>query len=124
MWSSDWKEEQTCRQTKQFHPIPDSNRSKNIIKLARSQLSLYIKIVTGHNNLAYHTSKLDPTIDPQCGLCEEEPETFYHFITNCPRLWQTRKDTGIDEEDSETWTPERLLEFARVPAIEALLNRF
>ena len=123
-WRSDWEKESTCRQTKQFHPIPDSNMCKNLTKLARSQLSLYIKIVTGHNNLAYHAAKLDPSINPQCSLCEEEAETFHHFITNCPCLWQSRRDVGIDENDSKTWTPERLLEFARIPAIEALLNRF
>ena len=116
--------EVSCRQTKLFHPKPDSGESKKVIKLARSQLSVYIKLVTGHNNLAYHASKIDPSIDPMCSLCEEKMETFHHFVTECPRLWQTRRDANLDEIDSKTWTPECLLEFARTPAIEALLNRF
>ena len=99
-------------------------RSKKIVTLARSQLSQYIKLVTGHNNLAYHASKIDPTIDPTCSLCEEADETFFHFTTECPRLRITRQEIGLNEDDDETWTPERLLELARVPAIEALLNRF
>ena len=123
-WREMWTQLDTCRQTKQFYNSPDQNRGKKIIKLARSQLSLYVKLVTGHNNLSYHASKIDPTIDPTCALCQEEDETFFHFLTVCPRLRITRENLGIIETDSGTWTPERLLEFARVPAIEALLNRF
>ena len=76
------------------------------------------------SNLSYHASKIDPTIYPMCGLCDEKEETFYHFLTECPRLMITRQNIGLDQMDRETWTQERLLELARVPAIEALLNRF
>ena len=80
-------------------------------------------MVTGHNNLSYHASKIDPTIDPTCSFCEQALETFHHFVTECPRLRIRRQEIGIKEEEEDSWTPEHLLELARVPAVEALLNR-
>ena len=73
--------------------------------------------------MSYHASKIDPTIDPMCGLCGENMETFYHFVTDCPRLRITRQELGLLEHDSDSWTPEHLLELARVPAVDMLLNR-
>ena len=46
-------------------------------------LGAWIKGITGHNNLAYFQSKLNPEIDPTCRLCEQENETLYHLMTNC-----------------------------------------
>ena len=46
------------------------------------------------------------------------------MVTECSRLRVTRADLSIEEENSETWTPECLLGLVRVPAVEALLNRF
>ena len=123
-WQRRWVNEPTCRQTKQFFPKPDKARSKKILTLARSQLSTLVQITTGHNSLAYPASKEDPTIDPLCCLCSEEPETFLHFLTNCPRLRLTRDMTSNTDFNSETWTPECVLELAKVPTIDALLNRF
>ena len=123
VWQEGWRNEPTCRQTKLFHPLPDRNKSKRYLKLARSQLSILVQITTGHNALAYHVSKQDPKVDPKCSLCLEADETFYHFITDCPRLRQTRVDKGVQDFSSETWNTEHLLEFAKTPAIEMLLSR-
>ena len=122
-WKTRWENDPTCRQTKQFFPGPDENKSKRILKFARSQLSTLVEVTTGHNGLAYPASKEDPTLDPMCDLCDEAPETFYHFMTECPRLRQTRIDTGIECFDNKSWREECVLEFARIPAINALLNR-
>ena len=124
VWDEQWQKETTCRQTKQFFPNPDPLRSKKLLKLARSQLTTVIKITTGHNMLSYHASKIDPTIDSTCGLCGEEDETFYHFVTDCLRLRLTRIDCNLEVFDRKTWVAESLLDLARVPAIEALLTRF
>ena len=51
------------------------------------------------------------------------PLTFQHFVRECPRLRLTRQDIGIHEDNIDSWTPEHLLELARVPAVEVLLNR-
>ena len=123
LWEKSWQAEPTCHQTKQFFSKPDPLKSKKIIKLARSQLTLLLKLTTGHNALAYHASKIDPEIDSICSLCQEERETFHHFVTNCPRLRLSRQDCQLDDFKCDSWIPERLLEFARIPAIEALLDR-
>ena len=122
-WTNRWSNEPTCRQTKLFFPKPSSEKSKKIMKLARSQLSRLVEITTGHNSLAYHASKQDPSIDPLCSLCEESTETFFHFITECPRLRETRVDIFPGGYEEDTWATGGLLEFARIPAIETLLTR-
>ena len=91
--------------------------------MARSQLTTLINITTGHNALAYHVSKMFPDIDSTCSLCGETNETFYHFVTDCPRLRVSRENSNLLEFDTDSWTPECLLDFARIPAIEALLVR-
>ena len=70
-----------------------------------------------------YISLVDPTIDPMCSLCELDKETFYHFLAECPRLQGTKASLDLDPGDHNTWKQERLLELARVPAAEALLNR-
>ena len=46
-------------------------------------LSTWIKIITGHNNLAYFQSKLNPEIDPTCRLCLQANEALHHLMTDC-----------------------------------------
>ena len=53
-WSGGVVNQLTCRQTRQFFLSPDINVSKTILRLARSQLTKLVKLITGHNNLAYH----------------------------------------------------------------------
>ena len=122
-WQEHWDIEPTCRQTKQFFDIIMPTRSKKILNLARSQLSTLIPIITGHNNLAYHEHVQDVHIDPLCRLCDEEAETFYHFINNCPRLRQLRQEIFQNRpiEGTDSWAIGRILELARVPAINVLL---
>ena len=45
-------------------------------------LSTWIKGITGHNNLAYFQSKLNPEIDPTCRLCLQANETLHHLMTD------------------------------------------
>ena len=91
-------------------------------KLARSQLTRLVKITTGHNALAYHSYKIDNTIDPICRLCGEDIETFFHFATDCPRLRETRTDIFADKDITDSWAVGHILELSHVPAIDALLS--
>ena len=122
-WNKQWSQEPTCRQTRQFIKQVNPSRSKNTLKLARSQLTLLVGLITGHNNLAYHASKEDPDIFPMCCMCGENLETFHHFATECPSLRESRNTVFLDKKIEDTWKPEDLLEFARIPAIEVLLDR-
>ena len=122
-WTDRWVADPTCRQTKQFFPHPDKIKAKKTLKLALSQLSILIQITTGHNALAYHANKINPEIYPLCSPCEEDYETFYHFIIDCPRLRITRDACNLGQFVGYSWEPECLLEFARTPVIETLLSR-
>ena len=66
--------------------------------------------------------KFDPDVNPLCRFCEEQNETFHHFITDCPRLRQFRTDTvGVFE--SKSWKPTELLNFSFIPQINDYLER-
>ena len=87
-WSSNklaaqWKETSMCRQTKMLLPVADTKVSKACLKLNKKSLRLLTHLVTGHNLLNYHQSKIDWRIDPLCE-CKEDDETSYHVLTHCP----------------------------------------
>ena len=46
-------------------------------------ISTWIKRYTGHNNLVYFQSKLNPEIDPTCRSYKHSNETSHHFMTDC-----------------------------------------
>ena len=72
------------------------NKAKNILNISRSHLTRLISIITGFNCLSYIQFKANPTINPLCRLCGEENETFWHFVTECPRLQSYRTETFLD----------------------------
>ena len=55
-------------------------------------LSTWIKSITGHNNLAYFQSKLNPEIDPTCRLCLQANETLHHLMTDCEATTSLQMD--------------------------------
>ena len=73
------------------------NRAKKILNISRSHLTRLISIITEFNYLSYIQFKANPTINPLCRLCGEDNETFWHFITDCPRLQTNRNDTFLDD---------------------------
>ena len=89
------------------------------------ELSRYIRIVTGHNNLFYHRHNIDPLNNNDiCRFCLEESETFIHFFTDCPALWRERRDhihQYIGSRDTE-WRPQQLVDLSFSPAITAALE--
>lgn len=58
----------------------------------------------------YFQFKVDPDVNPLCRFCEEQNETFHHYITDCPRLRQYRTNT-IGHFDSNTCKTSDLLNF-------------
>ena len=94
------------------------------MELSRFRLGRYIRIVTGHNNLLYHRSNINPDIDPMCRFCNETQETFIHFISDCPALWQEQRQLQAEVQDQSVYMapPEALLDFAANPRINAALE--
>ena len=81
-----------------------------------------VEIITGHNNLSYFQFKVDPDVNPLCRFCDEQNESFHHFITDCPRLRQYRTD-NIKPFDHSTWKILELLNFSFTPEINDYLER-
>ena len=96
-WDMWWQRYPHARQTKFFYPESDKQMGKLAMELTRPQLGRFIRIITGHNNLLYHRSNIDPDIDPMCRFCGEVQETFIHFFTDCPALWHARNDAQYEQ---------------------------
>ena len=87
-------------------------------------LSLWIRSITGHNNLAYFQSKLDPLIDPTCRLCHLDNETVFHLLTNCDALYDQQRDIlgNMTIGNGHTWSIKKIMTFLRSPTVNGLMS--
>ena len=121
-WMLRWTTSKEYKHSKKFLEKPNSNRAKKILQLPRFKMKSLVEIITGHNNLSYFQFKIDPDVNPLCRLCEEENETFHHYLTDCPRLRQFRADT-VGHFTSKEWSPNQLIHFSFSPEINDYLER-
>lgn len=107
--------------SKLFYPTVHKSKSKELCN--RDNSRRFIEIVTGQNNLNYIKNKILGQ-NHLCRLCEEEEETFDHFVSDCPCLWQIRREYfGINPViHTHNWKLNTLLSFSKVPAINAALE--
>ena len=76
-----------------------------------------ISIITGFNCLSYIQFKANPTI------CGEDNETFWHFVTDCPRLYSHRTDTFLDKiPQQDNWQLNQIMQFGTYPTIYNLMS--
>ncbi len=64
-----------------------------------------------------YANLLDPSADPLCPLCKEEPQTIEHWLRMCPRFDATRQNifgSHCTPLKALTTGPERVLALARV----------
>ena len=111
-WNRDWERYPHARQTKFFYPGQSKEKGVMTMKMNRLELARYIRIITGHNNLFYHRSNIDPDNNNSiCRFCLDADETFIHFFTDCPALWSERRDTILRYigDPREDWTPQQLV---------------
>ena len=50
-----------------------------------------------------------------CRFCGESQETFIHFLSDCPALWQERQEIFLDplpRPIREDWKPDELVDFS------------
>ena len=113
-----------ARQTKQFYPNTDKNKARYVMKLSRYEMTRFFNITTGHNLLNYHQSLKMKDIYSECKFCGEEKETFFHWATQCPRLYTYRNDYFLDRFPCGdlTWSLRAVLDFSFNPAICRLLD--
>ncbi len=59
----------------------------------RADAVLLVCLRAGHSPLLKaYVNLLDPTADPLCPLCKEEPQTIEHWLRRCPGLDATRQN--------------------------------
>ena len=114
-----------ARQTRYFYPVQDKYRAKTVMGFNRMQLGRFIRIITGHNNLQYHRSNMDPDRDPFCRFCAETQESFIHLFTDCPALWREHQETRGDLPTGQLlrdMDPQTILDFSYIPRINVALE--
>ena len=124
-WKERWLLTNTSRQTKIFFPSINVKKSGAIINLDRQTLGMIIQVLTGHNHLKYHQSKIDALQqDSSCRFCLEEEETSAHLICTCPRFWYARMECFNDTilEETQDWKVKQLLKFLKKVKMKELLN--
>ena len=124
-WNQRWISSSEFRQTKIFFPALDRKKSSSLISLGRQDLGLLIQIITGHNNLKYHQSKIDPLQqDSSCRYCQWDEETAAHLVCSCPALWNSRLECFNDTflEETPEWKLGQLLKFCSKTKMQELLN--
>ena len=92
------------------------------MKLSRTELTFWVEIITGQNNLNYIQSKIYP-ISPTCRFCEEEDETIPHILNECPCFRLQRCDTLQGQAtDLHEWTHKQILTFCEHISIRTALS--
>lgn len=123
-WKQLWSDYPEARHSKLF--IFESNKKlgKDICNLNRVDLRRLIMAITNHNNLAYHQSLQDDTINPTCRFCRLYDETFDHFFT-CS-FFQTDRcslDLTWPFSSDNLWTVEKMIRFINDTDIKQALDR-
>ena len=82
-WKDEWQKYKGARMSKLFYDGPDKNKAQKILQMSSYKVGRLVRLLSGHNNLNYFQNLIDG-INPLCRLCEEEDETFDHWVTECP----------------------------------------
>ena len=123
-WTKEWHNDDSCRMTKLFYPEFHKSKAKELCNLSRDKSRRLIEIVTHQNNLNYIQNKITGRGD-LCRLCEEEEETFNHFVDDCPCLWQVRREHfGLQEIlHSHNWKIRSFKAFSEIEPINDALEK-
>ena len=123
-WDEQWTEYEAGRQSKIFYTKQDKKRAKEACLLTRRKLSRLIRIVTGHNGLLYHQHNIENSIDPTCRYCEDNIESFSHFLLECPAFDADRQDIfqGRNLVATMDWKIEELLRFSFLEKVNDALT--
>ena len=83
-----------------------------------------IQLLTGHNRLKYHESKVNTMQeDSSCRFCQWEEETAWHLVAECPAFWRSRMDIfGDTILDTPEWKVMQLMNFIKKIKMKKLQN--
>ena len=125
-WRDRWTSIDEARQTKIWFSRPDKALSSQITLLNRSNLGLFVQMVTGHNRLKYHESIVNrKPNEASCRFCNEAPESSWHLIGECDALWNQRCTSfeTINLENPPKWKLGQVLKFLRISKMAKLNER-
>ena len=95
-WNADWQQEQPCRQTKHYFPAIDRKQAVLFTDCTRKVFTAATHIVTGHNLLNRHQYLVnrgtDHEVYPFCRYCDEDEETSFHLVAECPAFARLRRE--------------------------------
>ena len=119
LWRNRWQKTEGHAHSKLFLHYPDSQKARGILRLSRGYLTIMVRAITGHNFLGRHQNKIDPLISKVCRCCEQEEETFHHFLTECEPLTQLRTDIFKDAHhpSDNSWSIFKIKNFILEPRI-------
>ena len=128
-WEIAWSSYGEARQTKIWFPKPNSKKSSVLLRLDRSNLSRLVQFLTGHNKLKRHKNIQDGVTNPySCRLCEEDEESSYHVIAECPAMQTIR--SGVFKLPTPTvltnppeWTVAQVVKFLKVSPVGNMLDQ-
>ncbi len=86
IWSRRWSGRLDCRQTKLWFDAADKGASFQILQLGRERFSEIVQLITGHNFMLRHRAIIGEPVPSICRLCEEDEESSFHVIAECPAL--------------------------------------
>ena len=116
IWESEWELYGEARQSKRFLVKTNRSRGKSVCYLNRVDLRRLFLAITGHNYLRYHMSLQNPEIDPACRYCYLEPESFIHFLENCPAFVNIKRNIFKDwifTVGEDDWKLSDMMEFIK-----------
>ena len=104
--------------------MPDISKFWQVKHFLRNELKLYIKAITGQNNLNYLNSIIVTDYSSLCRFCEED-ETLAHIVEDCPVFNTTRLGIlgvrgGVRLAEI---APRRILEFVLLSEVREALEQ-
>ena len=106
-------------------PVTNSAKSKMLVKMDRKQLSSCIELITGHNRLRYHESRMSNEVSPLCREGCKVDETSWHIVCECPAFWKLRAEVFNTYHEISApleWSVKQLMTLVRNPQVIKLLQ--
>ena len=96
--------------------------------MKRGNLGRLVQFLTGHNKLKRHRNIQNGIIDPEsCRLCQEDEESSYHVIAECPalqayrgKIFQLPNPTILP--DPPVWSVMQISKFLRESPVGDMLD--
>ena len=85
-----WNNETVGRTTKILWGDPDESKTKNLLKMSKSEVSMMVRILSGHTGLRAHLCKIGRADSDEYRACGEDSKTLEHFLCHCQAFVEVR----------------------------------